>query len=324
MSVGIVPFVLGTDAGGSLRIPAGFNGVYALKPSHSRTMYTDFSTVRIGPIAATVADLTIAYRLIAQPDHDCPVQGRFTPSVPLKPGTRRTIGICQDLWKHADPRVADTCRKTVDWLVASHGYDVVDIELPLIDEGRVAHSIICLAHLTRIARRHSPNPAAWLSTYNAANKVILGVGLQASAGDLVAANALRELLMRHLAFLFRKYPNLLILTPTTPIIGWPRYPSDEAYGMTNANISIRNMMYVYLANLAGTPSLSAPAGYVDPDQGEGKMPVGLMALAEWGAEEQLLGWATEVEDYLTQGYEGGRRRPTASLDVLAETRRSIE
>ncbi|KAF3356015.1 Rab proteins geranylgeranyltransferase component A 1 [Verticillium dahliae VDG1] len=52
-------------------------------------------------------------------------------------------------------------------------------------------------------------------------------------------------------------------------------------------------------------------------EGEGgRLPVGLMALGEWGAEEQLLAWAGEGERYLSDKVEGGRVRPEAWVDVL--------
>ena len=76
------------------------------------------------------------------------------------------------------------------------------------------------------------------------------------------------------------------------------------------------MLYTFLANMTGLPAVSAPVGYVDPEQGEGRLPIGLMAVGEWGCEEQLLGWAKEVEDYLHEKYDGGRVRPKSWLDVL--------
>jgi Asp-tRNA(Asn)/Glu-tRNA(Gln) amidotransferase A subunit family amidase len=55
---------------------------------------------------------------------------------------------------------------------------------------------------------------------------------------------------------------------------------------------------------------------VEPDAGEGRLPVGLMAMGEWGAEEQLLEWAGETEEYLHGGVEGGRARPAEWVDVI--------
>lgn len=304
-------------------MPAANNGIYGLQPSHQRTVAMDWTMVRIGPLAATVADLTIAYRLMAQPDPACPIRRLYSPSQPLEPTARRTIGICSEWWAQADPRVASLCRAAVDHLAAKKSYDIVDITIPFIQEGRLAHGLLCLAEISRSIKAHAPkNPSVhWLSHLNCSNKLLLSVATRSTTEDFMAANAMRELQMRHLAHLFEKHPNLLIVTPTAPIIGWPRVPNDDAYGFSDTNISIRNMMYVWLSNLTGTPAVTAPVGFADPDQGEGKMPVGLMALGEWGAEEQLLGWAGELEEYLHGTYVDGRKKPEKWFDVLAETER---
>ncbi len=129
--------------------------------------------------------------------------------------------------------------------------------------------------------------------------------------------------MEHLAFLFKKHPGLLILTPTTPEAGWRIHPGDQAYGFSDGNVTIRNMMYIWLANSTGCPAVSAPVGYTDPAPGlgPGKLPVGLMAMGEWGAEEQLLAWARDAENYLNAAAAGncggGRRRPEDWADVVA-------
>ena len=125
-----------------------------------------------------------------------------------------------------------------------------------------------------------------------------------------------ELLMEHLAFLWKKYPDMLIVTPTVPEAGWPIHPGDQAYGFSDGNVTIRNMMYIWLANSTGCPAVTAPVGYADAEQGEGKLPVGLMAMGEWGAEEQLLAWAKEAEAYVNEVYEGGRYRPQEWADVV--------
>ena len=107
---------------------------------------------------------------------------------------------------------------------------------------------------------------------------------------------------------------MLILSPTSPLIGWPKHKGDEPYGLLDANTTVANMMYIFVSNMTGTPSVTVPIGYVEPRQGNGTLPVGLQATAEWGAEEQLLAFAAEAEEYL---HENGRRRPDSWLDVMA-------
>ncbi|KAK5992677.1 Fatty acid amide hydrolase-like protein [Cladobotryum mycophilum] len=305
VSAGVVPIAIGTDAGGSIRIPANFGGIYGLKPSHHRTMIMNNSMCITGPIAANVADLTIAYRFMSI----CLVH-------PPEPSAKRYMGVYRDWFNKADPPVKDLCDRALDYFASKRGYEIVDIHIPYLSEAQVCHAGICMTEMAESARTRTPNPADWLSLVGPANKVLLSVGAQTPAADYIKYNALRTLVMRHLAFLFQKYPGLLIMTPTTPMIGWPRSPGDDAYGASDTNRTMRNMMYIFLANLTGTPSVNAPVGYVDPEQGEGKLPVSLLATGEWGSEEQLLAWAAETEEYLHQEYPEGRKRPDTWVDVL--------
>ena len=68
--------------------------------------------------------------------------------------------------------------------------------------------------------------------------------------------------------------------------------------------------------------MQVPVGYTAPKQGYGKeeedvVPVGMMAMGEWGSEDRLIEWGVEAEGYL-HGLEGGkgRRRPPNWVDVL--------
>lgn len=274
------------------------------------------------PLAATVSDLTIAYRIMSQPNPECSVQSRFALSQPPAPSAKKVMGIYREWWNQADPRVREVCEKAVDYFANKCGYDIVDISIPYIPEAQLAHGVVCLTEMAEHARRRTADPADWLSIVNSPNKVLLTVGRQTSTADFLKYNSLRELIMRHLAFLFQKHPGLLIMTPTTPMIGWPIHEGDKQYGMSDANMSIRSMLYVFLANMAGNPALSAPVGYLDPEQGDGQLPVGLMATGEWGSEEQLLAWAGEAEEYLYTAWEGSRHRPEEWLDIVEELRKN--
>lgn len=320
ISAGIVPICVGTDAGGSVRIPANFNGIYGLKPTHHRTHVMNLSMCVTGPMAANVADLTIAYRVMTQPNPDCPTQGVFALSIPPSPSAKRIMGVYRDWFNKADPPVREMCDKALDYFAAKRGYEIVDISIPYLPEMQIAHGGLCISEMAAKARLRTPNPADHLSLIGGANKILLSVGAQLSAADYLKMNSLRTLVMRHLAFLFQKYPGLLIMTPATPLIGWPRTDGDDAYGMSDTNTTLRNMSYIFLANITGTPSVSAPVGYVDPKQGEGKLPVSLIATSEWGSEELLLSWAREAEEYLHEEFPEGRRRPDAWADVFTLAR----
>lgn len=124
--------------------------------------------------------------------------------------------------------------------------------------------------------------------------------------------------MQHLAFLYQKYPGMIIVTPTTPNAGWPiNALGDLKYGISDGNMTIRNMEYVWLANFCGNPAISCPIGYVDPLKGSGKVPIGIMGMGEWGDEDRLIAWGRACEEYLNEVYPGGRQRPDNWEDVVA-------
>ncbi|KAJ9150301.1 N-acylethanolamine amidohydrolase [Pleurostoma richardsiae] len=321
LGAGLVPIAVGTDAGGSIRIPPNYAGAYGLKTSHHRTCVRNSTTCIIGPMTSTVADLTVAYRVMAQSNPDDSIQGLFAPSVAPDPSAKKYLGVCWDWVNRASPVVLDVFKKTLDHYKTSLGYEVVDIKIPYLREGQLAHSALCLCEAADEARARAPPGGNWLDLLNYPNKVLFGVGAQTTAGDYLKFAQVREALMRHLAALYQRYPGLLVVTPTTADPGWRIHPGDLRYGMSDGNMSIRNMMFCWLANVVGCPSVTAPVGYVDPDAGTGKLPVGMLAMGEWGAEEQLLVWAGEAETYINSVYPGGRLRPEGWVDVLALARR---
>ena len=72
VAAGIGPLTIGTDGGGSIRIPCSFTGIFGLKPSFGRVPawpLSPFGTVaHLGPMARTVGDAALMLNVIAQPD----------------------------------------------------------------------------------------------------------------------------------------------------------------------------------------------------------------------------------------------------------------
>jgi len=80
--------------------------------------------------------------------------------------------------------------------------------------------------------------------------------------------------------------------------------------VSDTNTSLRSMRYVFLANFTGCPAICLTVGYEEATN----MPVSLMAMAEWGKEEQLLSWAQDVTASLGKT----RRRGQTWVDVLGD------
>lgn len=320
LGAGLVPLAVGTDAGGSIRVPTAGAGCTALKPSHNRTVVVQSSMCIVGPMCANTADLAIAYRIMAQPNPADPVTGLFAPSIPPSPtNNKKILGICQPWLALASPDVRAIFDRALTYYTTQLGYTIIDIDIPLIDEARTAHGAICLAEAAESAKaRVRPGEnVRWADTLAPANALACCVGAQTTALDFLKFAQIRAVVMRHLAHLYAAHGDeLLILTPTVPDAGYAITEGDEAYGFTDGNRTFRSMMYVWLANMAGCPAATVNGGYVRVGKGKGEVPVGVMAMGKWGEEERCLAWAAEGERFLGDKVEGGRRRPEGWVDVV--------
>lgn len=327
LGAGLVPLAIGTDAGGSIRVPTATAGCAVLKPSHNRTVVMQSSMCIVGPMTANASDLAIAYRVMAQPDLGDPVAGLFAPSV-LKPPTsgkksKKLLGICHPWIAQASPAVREVFSRSVDYYVHELGYEVVDIDIPLLHAARTAHGAVNLAeaasHAKARAARHGDDKhgRGWTDMLAPANALTCVVGAQTSANDYMVFGQVRSVVMRHVAWLFETHgPELLIASPAVPDAGYAKTEGDEAYGFTDGNRCIRSMLFVWLSNMTGCPAATVCGGYVEAEKGSGMLPVGLMAMGMWGEEERCLAWASEGEGFLRSKEEGGRRRPEGWVDVV--------
>ena len=358
------------------RLPAGYCGVYGLKPTHGRVSARPTLSIAasvcfpsliaanhdfpnnpvpqngvVGPIAATISDLELAYRIMATPDPQNPVSINF--SQPTKPPVeahtgKRIIGIYKPWFEDCDQEVKDAANAAVKWLETEAGYEIVDIEIPYLKEGRTAHAITIM---TEIGQGFCKGDASGLTP---ANKLLVAVSNKtpvrvfppspstASATttdtiltyyfvqkDFNIAQRVRAMLMSHLSSLFATHTDsLIILSPVTPHIGVKigseSHVAKGGAGISDANTSLKSMQYVFLANFTGCPSISVPVGY-SPTEG---VPIGLMGMAAWGGEEVLLGLGECTERYF-EGVIGRRKgggeegeRGGVYVDVLANESQS--
>jgi Asp-tRNA(Asn)/Glu-tRNA(Gln) amidotransferase A subunit family amidase len=315
VSTGLVPFALGTDGGGSVRIPSSYCGVFGLKTSHSRVSEKPTPDIAgtvavIGPIAATMDSLEVAYRVMATPDPTKWQSAAYPIPRPLSAPRKKVLGIPRKWFNRADEPVRSACEKAVQWYATERGYQIVDIEIPLLDDGQTAHAMTIM--------QEGGNGVPDRSFLQPANRILLAVGSNCSADDFLSAQRVRQIIMRHLGFLFDTHGHdMIIVTPTTPNAGWHYKPADLKNGVSDGDMTIRNMMYIWMANFCGTPALTFPAGFVKPAVGTGDIPVGLMGMGVWGGEEGLIEWGFEGEKYLHEVLEGGRLKSPIWSDVIS-------
>ena len=324
LAAGLVPIALGTDGGGSIRIPSSYCSMWGLKPTHNRvsaapTPSTCASVGVVGPMASNLDDMVLAYRVMAAPpppstkEYSTSVSSLFsdpktiTTTTVHRPKTKK-IGIFGDWIDRAEPAVRAVFDKALDYYRKEKSYEVIDISIPYLPEGQKAHVLTIMAEIAAAV------PSAEIGKLLAPNKILVSMGMyQAKASDFLTAQRLRNLLMTHLAHLFQQHPGLLILTPTSPIPGWEiSSPTELSYGLSDGNYSVRNMEYVYLGNFTGCPAISCPVGYDDKTNS----PIGIMAMGEWGSEEDLISFGRDAESLLDMKVPSAKG--SVWIDVLAE------
>ncbi|VUC27933.1 unnamed protein product [Clonostachys rosea] len=330
VSVGLIPMTLGSDGGGSIRIPSSFCSVVGLKPSHGRlSCYPGQNHANTcatnGPIASDIRSLAEVYSVLSQPhpSTDFHPNSEGTGKLIIDPKRPKVIGIPEVWFQKAAPSVQKLCRNTVDWLVKNKGYSVVSIDIPFLKEGQMAHAMTILTDGATLL----PDPRG----LSAANRTLLALGKVTPSTDYLLAQKLRRTLMQHLAWIWKTYPGMVIVTPTTSCAGWPiRSPSELKYGVSDGDLTLLTMEYVWLANFCGVPSINIPTGYVRPEgdknAGEidsdldsvGKVPVGLIATGDWASEHALLQFGLDAEE----ATQHTQCRPPNWVDVIGLARQA--
>lgn len=265
-------------------------------------------TVR-GPLASNMADLEISYRVLAQPDPSTYPSSLFAAPRKFSGPRNKVVGVPRQWVDRSDPAVQESFYSALEYLEHQLGYKVVNVSIPLLAQGQLAHAMTIMAE-GAAAHRSS------IYDLTPANRILMTVARQTPATDFLLAQRLRNLLMQHLADLFRANPGMVIVTPTAPNAGWPIDEAELSHGVSNGNMQIRNMEYVWLANFTGLPCIQFPVNYAQGVKGEGLVPIGMSGHGEWGSEDALIEFGFDGEKWLHEGREGGRAMPEAWVDVL--------
>jgi aspartyl-tRNA(Asn)/glutamyl-tRNA(Gln) amidotransferase subunit A len=284
VSDGMAAMGLGTDTGGSVRIPAALCGLTGFKPTARRipkdgTFPLSATLDSIGPIAPGVACCALVDGILAG---DAPL---VPPAMPLK-GLR--LGVVQDyVLEDLDSGVAEAFGKALVRL-SQAGANVTDVRfealrrLPQINrKGGLVVAEAYAIHRELIARRKADYDP------RVASRALLGADM--SAADYIELLDQRAAMIADSARLAAPFDALLMPTVAmvAPAIA-PLVADDQLYGKTNLAI-LRNPGVV---NFLDGCALSIPCH--QPGQG----PVGLMVVGQCGQDRQLLALGLALESAL--------------------------
>ena len=305
------PVADGSDYGGSLRNPAGWNNVYGFRPGYGvvPTAAEDAwlpSMGVTGPMARTVTDLARLLAVLAGEDRRAPLSATGDGSrflAPLAADVRgRRIAWLGDLngWAPYEEGVLEVCRgalRTFEDLGC-----VVEEAAPELPPEPAWRAFVRLRHWQAGGNllAHYADPASRALMKPEAVWEVES-GLKLSAYDITAASVARTAWSAAVRRLFERYDYLVM--PTAQVFpfdvneSWPR----EIAGQPMATYH-EWMKAVCLVSMAGCPALAAPAGF-----GAGGLPIGIQIIAPVNREMDCLTLAFAHET--ATGWVRGRPPP---------------
>ena len=294
---GMFPLALGSDLGGSLRIPAAFCGVLGIRPTvglvPSGPRSIPFDTLGVpGPMARSAEDLALLLEVVTQPHNSDPNSScRGYVRCGDEPPTNLRIAYVADVAGiGGDKEVARICNQAADKLARiGHTIEKVDFDL---SEGRQAFAVL---------------RAQWMVTKYLGIMDRLGElgenlsgnirkGLNQKPTDIAEAEAIRAKLWGKLVDVFDTYE--AILTPTLSILP---FPVEQNYPSTIKGKKMENYFDWFAPTLVfslfGVPALSVPSGLTSEN-----LPTSLQIIGPRFSEEVLIGLAAQVENACPIGF----------------------
>jgi aspartyl-tRNA(Asn)/glutamyl-tRNA(Gln) amidotransferase subunit A len=261
VAAGFFYMAIGTDTGGSIRIPAGYCGVSGLMPTFGRVPKSGcvplgYSLDHIGPLARSAADCAAVLEVIAGPhpsDPDC-VDAPFTAVAPTADLAGVRIGVVTEhqISEQADPALRPALEAAMA-VLAARGAEVREVRLPYYQEMNTAAMVTLTSEA--LAYHRSDLAARW-NDYFAATRFMISQGALVSGADYVQAQRVRRVAQQALGDLFAEVDLIACPTLQTGSLSYQALSAGPS-GMA-ALMGLINTAYW---DAAGNPVLALPIGF---------------------------------------------------------------
>ena len=313
LAAGYGPLSLGSDIGGSLRVPAFHCGVYAhkptfaLAPSRGHTpppfppLPLDRDMAVIGPMARSAADLSVLLDVIAGPD---PLEAGTAYRLALPAPRHHELRRFRVLLIDTDPVLptSKSVRGGIEKLAANLGKAGVTVsrESPLLPDFAASSRLYMRMLMSFLALTFAPENYASAQTAAAQlapDDISLGAerlrGIAFSHRDWLMADGARAHLRAQWRELFKSFDAVIC-----PVMPTPAYPHDHSDDQEKRRIKIDGKDYVYpdqlawpgIATLPGLPATAIPIG-LSPEG----LPVGVQIVGPWLEDRTPLKLAELIE-----------------------------
>ena len=311
VAAGLCFMAMGSDTGGSIRIPAGLSGVVGLKPTYGRVSRAGviphtWSLDHAGPLTRRVEDAALVLTVIA--GHD--PRDTASAKVPvddyllhLKDGLRGLrVGIPREhFWDRVDGPVESVVREALRVLERA-GAHLEEVSIPHMASALGAVLSVEMASVTAWHDRYLNQPEV-RSKYTPEVRCLLDAGKFVFATDLLKAQRLRRVLLNEVRTAFQGVD--VLATPTLPLCAWDVSKRRIEIAGQAEHVLRACWRFTYPWNLTGLPALSVPCGLA------GGLPVGLQLVGKPFDEAMILRVGHAFEE-ATRWYERRPPDPSAS------------
>ena len=272
---GIVPIAIGTDTGGSIRIPAALTGVVGFKPSIGRIstegVFPLSKTLdHVGILANSVEDVALVLREISSEKKTSDSDVRVEPEE-LKLGW-----VSPETFTLTDPVVIDSVFQCADALSGGKISGASDV-VKLAGELRRAFGLIQKSEAYEV---HSERVLYHPELYQIEVLERLLAAQSVKGWEYVQAMHIRQSLQQSMLKIFQEFD--LLVMPTVPILAPKLY--KRALEISGSSVHVRDALLSLTSpwNLLGLPAISIPCGLVEG------LPIGLQLIAPLGKDDYLL------------------------------------
>ena len=276
VAAGLCAAGLGSDTGGSIRMPASACGTVGLKPTFGRVSRDgivphSWSLDHAGPLTRTVTDTAHLMQVLAGYDPADPAcQDRAVPDYRRalgRPIKGMTVGICRN---HFFDALQEDVEKSVEQAIddlARAGAHIREFRIPLLEYGLGAIFAIELSSST--AYHDQSLLAGRAAHFTPDVRTLVEMGRLVTGADYLKAEQYRQALMLEYRIAFQSVD--VVVGPTTPITAWRHGKWEvQVAGGQQESVLAASWRFTYPYNLTGLPAISVPCGF-DRDG----LPIGL-------------------------------------------------